>query len=371
MASEVITVRTLLGVLHLFAVIIFVIYRKIKSTYCKKELNNHASLGSARYSYSQIKKITGNFKEKLGQGGFGAVFKGKLPDGQLVAVKMLDSSKGDGEDFINEVATIDRIYHVNVVQLIGFCSEGSRSALVYEFMPNGSLDKYIFSDDERSPSIGWEKIFEIALGVAHGIEYLHRGCDMRILHFDIKPHNILLDNSFNPKISDFGLAKLFSKDQSIVSISNARGTAGYIAPELFSTNFGGVSYKSDVYSYGMLLLEMAGRRKNYYPLVERASQIYFPTWVFDELTLGKGLEIGTATEGEEDIAKKLVIIGLWCIQMKPGDRPSMSRVVEMLEQNNEELEMPPKPFLASSPERRRIEDLSLTESDTNALLVFN
>lgn len=371
MASEVITVRTLLGVLHLFAVIIFVSYRKIKSTCGKKELNNHASLGSARYSYSQIKKITGNFKEKLGQGGFGAVFKGKLPNGQLVAVKMLDSSKGDGEDFINEVATIDRIYHVNVVQLIGFCSEGSRSALVYEFMPNGSLDKYIFSDDERSVSIGWEKIYEIALGVAHGIEYLHRGCDMRILHFDIKPHNILLDNSFNPKISDFGLAKLFSKDHSIVSISNARGTAGYIAPELFSTNFGGVSYKSDVYSYGMLLLEMAGRRKNYYPLVERASQIYFPTWVYDELTLGKGLEIGTATEGEEDIAKKLVIIGLWCIQMKPGDRPSMSRVVEMLEQNNEELEMPPKPFLASSPERRRIEDLSLTESDTNALLVFN
>ncbi|RWR94832.1 rust resistance kinase Lr10-like protein [Cinnamomum micranthum f. kanehirae] len=361
-----IIVRTLLGVLHLFAVIIFVIYRKFKSTHGNKTLNR-PSLGSARYSYSEIKKITDNFKVKLGKGGYGAVFKGKLPNGQLVAVKMLDNSKGNGEEFINEVTTISRIYHVNVVQLVGFCLEGSRSALVYEFMPNGSLEKYIFSGDERTQRIGWEKLYQIALGVARGIEYLHRGCDMCILHFDIKPHNILLDNNFNPKISDFGLAKLFATDHSIASMSNARGTVGYIAPELFSPNFGRVSYKSDVYSYGMLLLEMAGRRKNYYPLVERASQIYFPTWVYDELTLKEDLDIGTETEDEKDIAKKLVIIGLWCIQMKPNDRPSMSRVVEMLEQNIEELEMPPKPFLAS-PERP-MEDLSLAESDTKALLV--
>ena len=297
-----------------------------------------------RYSYSNIKKMTKNFKEKLGEGGFGSVFKGKLQSGRLVAVKMVNS-KANGQDFINEVATIGRIHHVNVVQLIGFCAKGSKRALVFDFMPNGSLDKYIFPRTEANISLNFEKMYEISLGVAHGIEYLHRGCDMQILHFDIKPHNILLDKNFSPKVSDFGLAKLYPTDHSIVSVTAARGTMGYMAPELVYKNIGGVSYKADVYSFGMLLMEMAGRRKNLNVFAEHSSQMYFPSWVSDQFSEGKDIEMGDATEEEQKLAKKMIIVALWCIQLKPSDRPSMSKVVEMLEGNVELLQMPPKPFL--------------------------
>ncbi|KAJ4840504.1 hypothetical protein Tsubulata_000440 [Turnera subulata] len=158
-----------------------------------------------RYSCMEIRKITGGFKEKLGEGGFGCVHKGKLCSGHFAAIKMLGKSKADGQDFISEVATIGRIHHTNVMQLIGYCAERSKRALVYDdFMPNRSLNNHIFSQG-GSVSLGWEKLYEIFLGVARGIEYL---CDIQILHFDIKPHNILLDESFILKVSDFGLAKL-------------------------------------------------------------------------------------------------------------------------------------------------------------------
>ncbi|XVF79220.1 hypothetical protein PTKIN_Ptkin14bG0203200 [Pterospermum kingtungense] len=152
--------------------------------------------------------MTGGFKDKLGEGGYGTVFKGKLRGNHLVAVKVLGKSKANGQDFISEVATIGRIHHVNVAKLIGFCVEGSKQALVYDFMPNGSLDKIIFTGENKS-ILSWQKIYDIALGVARGIEYLDQGCDSQILHFDIKPHNILLDENFIPKVSDFGLAKLY------------------------------------------------------------------------------------------------------------------------------------------------------------------
>ncbi|RVW90576.1 Rust resistance kinase Lr10 [Vitis vinifera] len=307
-------------------------------------IQSHNNLMPIRYSYSNIKKMTKNFKEKLGEGGFGSVFKGKLQSGRLVAVKMVNS-KANGQDFINEVATIGRIHHVNVVQLIGFCAKGSKRALVFDFMPNGSLDKYIFPRTEANISLNFEKMYEISLGVAHGIEYLHRGCDMQILHFDIKPHNILLDKNFSPKVSDFGLAKLYPTDHSIVSVTAARGTMGYMAPELVYKNIGGVSYKADVYSFGMLLMEMAGRRKNLNVFAEHSSQMYFPSWVSDQFSEGKDIEMGDATEEEQKLAKKMIIVALWCIQLKPSDRPSMSKVVEMLEGNVELLQMPPKPFL--------------------------
>jgi len=191
-------------------------------------------------------------------------------------------------------------------------------------------------------------MFDIALGVARGIEYLHQGCDMQILHFDIKPHNILLDENFTPKVSDFGLAKLYPVNDSIVSLTAARGTLGYMAPELFYKNIGGVSYKADVYSFGMLLLEMAGRRKNINAFAEHSSQIYFPTWVYDQLQNGNDVEIlEDATEEEKKMGKKMIFVALWCIQMKPNDRPSMNKVVQMLEGKVECLKMPSKPFLSS------------------------
>ena len=182
-----------------------------------------------RYSYSEIKKMTSGFKEKLGEGGFGCVYKGKLRSGHSAAIKLLGKSKANGQDFINEVATIGRIHHTNVVQLVGFCAEGSKRALVYDFMPNGSLNNFIFFQ-ESSVSLSWEKLHEISFGVAHGIEYLHRGCEMQILHFDIKPHNILLDENFAPKVSDFGLARLCPANETLKSLTAAGGTIGYMEP---------------------------------------------------------------------------------------------------------------------------------------------
>jgi serine/threonine protein kinase len=313
-------------------------------------IQSQNNLMPIRYSYSKIKKITKSFKDKLGEGGFGTVFKGTLLNGCVVAIKMLDKSQAGQEYFINEVATIGRIHHVNIVQLIGYFVEGSKRALVYEFMPNGSLSNYIFLQEGNNILLSYERIYNIALGVARGIQYLHQGCDMQILHFDIKPHNILLDENFTPKVSGFGLAKLYPIDQSIVSLTAARGTLGYMAPELFYKNIGDVSHKVDVYSFGMLLMEMAGRRKNLNAFVEHSSQIYFPTWVYDQLQNGNDVELilEDATEEEKKIGKKMLIVALWCIQMKPNDRPSMYKVIEMLEGEVEFLQMPLKPFLSST-----------------------
>ncbi|XP_035543188.1 LEAF RUST 10 DISEASE-RESISTANCE LOCUS RECEPTOR-LIKE PROTEIN KINASE-like 2.8 [Juglans regia] len=299
-------------------VVAFLIYkwrRRHLSMYDAIEdfLQSHNNLAPIRYSYPQIRKMSKNFKDKLGEGGYGTVFKGTLRSGRLVAIKILTKSKANGQDFINEVATIGRIHHVNVVQLIGFCVEGSKRALVYEFMSKGSLNDHIFMK-EGSILISYKKMHEIALGVARGIEYLHRGCDIRILHFDIKPHNILLDENLHPKLSDFGLAKSYPIDDSIVSLTAARGTFGYMAPEFFYKNIGGISYKADVYSFGMLLMEMAGRRKNLNEYAEHSSQIYFPTWVYDQLHDGNDIEMEEyATKEEEEICKLMIIVALWCI----------------------------------------------------------
>ncbi|KAI8022292.1 Rust resistance kinase Lr10 [Camellia lanceoleosa] len=293
------------------------------------------------YSYIDIKKMAKGFKDKLGEGGYGSVYKGKLRSGDLVAIKVLGKPKANEQEFINEVATIGRIHHVNVVQLIGYCAERSKRALIYDFMPNGSLEKYIFSQEGYIP-LSCKQMYEISLGVARGIEYLHRGCDMQILHFDIKPHNILLDENFTPKVSDFGLAKLYSTDDSIVNLTAARGTMGYMAPELFYKNIGGISYKADVYSFGMLLMEMTSRKRN---LTNHTSEIYFPSWIYVQFKEGRDIEMGETNEEEGMMVKKMIIVALWCIQMKPSDRPSMNKVVEMLEGNVEQLQMPHKPFL--------------------------
>ncbi|KAK9103848.1 hypothetical protein Sjap_021102 [Stephania japonica] len=234
--------RTACGILCMLAYLIYKFRRRHSSMDESLEqfLQSHHNLMPIRYSYSEIRQITKRFKNKLGQGGFGSVYKGKLQSGHFVAVKVLDKSKTNGQDLINEVATIGRIHHVNVVRLIGFCVEGTKRALVYDFMPNGSLDKYIFPREEGGNCLSWGKVYEIAMGVARGIEYLHRGCNMQILHFDIKPHNVLLDDKFIPKVTDFGLAKLYPVDHSIVSLTAARGTLGYMAPELFYKKIGGI-----------------------------------------------------------------------------------------------------------------------------------
>ncbi|CAN6566840.1 unnamed protein product [Malus baccata var. baccata] len=271
-------------------------------------LADYKALKPSRYSYADIKRITNQFKYKLGQGAYGTVFKGKLSSECFVAVKVLNNSKGDGEEFVNEVGAMGHIHHVNVVRLVGFCADGFRRALVYEFFPNGSLQDYISSVDRKNCFLGWDKLLDIAIGIAKGIEYLHLGCDLRILHFDIKPHNILLDQNFTPKISDF-----------------------------------------DVYSFGMLLLEMIGGRKNTGSTTENTTnEVYYPEWIYNLLEEGDDLRIHISEEGDGKIPKQLAIVGLWCIQWHPVDRPSMKTVVQMLE-GGENLTMPPNPFASAGP----------------------
>ncbi|CAI0397142.1 unnamed protein product [Linum tenue] len=370
----VILYRLILLVLGTPVVIALLVYKwrtKHRSAYHSIEefLRNQTHLMPVRYSYYHIKKITAGFKVKLGQGGFGSVYKAKLRSGSSAAVKMLATNNknkpsataagGKGQDFMNEVATIGRIHHANVVRLIGYCSDGPKQALVYEFMPNGSLDKHISHHKDgggggdqcnTTPSLSLEQLYRISLGVGRGIEYLHSGCDMQILHFDIKPHNILLDENFTPKVSDFGLARLnqAGRDNNIATLTAARGTIGYMAPELFYKNIGGVSYKADVYSFGMLLLEMVGKRRNLNTAATDQSSAYFPSWVHNEVsTPGTPIAVGEVTEEEDNIAKKMVMVGLWCIQTNPAHRPPMNRVVEMLEGDVETLQLPPKPVLYS------------------------
>ncbi|KAK0600167.1 hypothetical protein LWI29_012405 [Acer saccharum] len=312
-------------------------------------LRNYGSLAPKRYNYSDIKRMTNSFKHKLGEGGYGGVYKGKLLDGRNVAVKVLSGLKGNGDDFINEVASISRTSHVNIVSLFGYCFESRGRALIYEFMPNGSLEKFIYEKYSPNKQLKWEKLYQIALGIARGLEYLHRGCSTRILHFDIKPHNILIDEDFSPKISDFGLAKICPRKESIVSMTGARGTIGYIAPEVVCRNFGEVSHKSDVYSYGMMVLEMVGGRKNLDVGVDRTSEIYFPHWIYDRLEAAEELGLqGIENDDDNEYARKMLTVSLWCIQTNPSSRPAMSRVVEMLEGSLDSLQFPPKPFLSSS-----------------------
>ncbi|GAY47581.1 hypothetical protein CUMW_105490 [Citrus unshiu] len=181
-----------------------------------------------------------------------------------------------------------------------------------------------------------------------GLEYLHLGCSTRILHFDIKPHNILLDEDFCPKISDFGLAKICNRKESIISMTGARGTVGYIAPEVFCRNIGEVSYKSDVYSYGMMIFEMTGGRKNVDVGDNGSSDIYFPHWIYKRLEKDEELGLqGIENEQDKEYARKMIIVSLWCIQTNPSSRPTMNRVVEMLEASLDSLQIPPKPFLSS------------------------
>ncbi|KAL6994504.1 non-specific serine,threonine protein kinase [Sarracenia purpurea var. burkii] len=334
--------------------------------FCKKKKSNIVqnleafleecgSLAPKRYSYSDIKKMTDSFKDQLGNGGYGCVYKGKLHDGRMVAVKVLNESKGDGEELANEVSSISKTSHVNIVKLVGFCFGRSKRALIYEFMPNGSLEKYIFEKnqgEELITPLGWERTYNIAIGIAYGLEYLHHGCSTRILHLDIKPQNILLDQDFCPKISDFGLARLCLKRESRISMVGMRGTIGYIAPEVFSRNFGKVSYKSDVFSYGMLILEMVVGRKNIDAGSGGSSETYFPHWIHKCLEMDEDLKLKwAANEREEEVARKMVLVALWCVQTDPASRPSMDSVVAMLEGSHENIQVPPKPFPYFPPQR--------------------
>ncbi|XP_042493309.1 rust resistance kinase Lr10-like [Macadamia integrifolia] len=337
----------------------------------KRNLKEAVSdMSPTRYSYSQIKKFTNNFSSKLGEGGFGTVYKGTLIQRKgvqvPVAVKLLKSKQSENQ-FMNEVATVGSVHHQHLVGLLGYCASGQRRALVYEFMEKGSLDKYIYNITEREGGevvedksnlalerLSYKQMYAIALETARGILYLHQGCRNRILHCDIKPQNVLLDSNFTAKVADFGLAKMMDKDHSHVSLTRARGTPGYVAPEMWLKNYGPVTEKSDVYSYGMTLLEMIGGRTNYDLEAEESSQAYFPLWAFNKVKIGESpllmrkkenalAVIDQGKEGDEAIVERICLVGLWCIQHIPSNRPYMDRVIQMLE-GSAEIDIPPNPF---------------------------
>ncbi|KAM3197969.1 hypothetical protein ACQJBY_073206 [Aegilops geniculata] len=349
---------------------------------CKKTSSNteknyeamivsYGSLAPTRYTYSEVMKITSSRNNQLGKGGYGVVFKGRLHDGRLVAVKFLHDCKGNGDEFVNEVMSIGRTSHINVVSLFGFCLEGSKQALIYEYMPNGSLDQYIYSEHPKE-ILGWERLYAIAIGIARGLEYLHHSCNTRIVHFDIKPQNILLDKDFSPNIADFGLAKLCHTKESKLSMTGARGTIGFIAPEVHSRTFGVVSTKSDVYSYGMMLLEMVGGRRNVKSTVAKSSEKYFPDWIYDHFAQDDGLQACEVTREIEEIARKMTFIGLWCIQVLPMYRPTITKVLEMFERSLDDLDMPPKQnfceLLESSAHNMDVQSSSSTRPEEISLV---
>ncbi|MED6217349.1 hypothetical protein PIB30_016973 [Stylosanthes scabra] len=307
----------------------------------------YSFLAPKHYSYSEIKKMTKSFRHKLGQGRFGAVYKGTLPNGRYVAIKVINELKAStGEEFMNEVVSISRTSHVNIVSLLGFSYQKNKKALIYEFMPNGSLDKFILNRKEASNincNLDLNTLYKIAIGIAQGLEYLHGGCNTRIVHLDIKPQNILLDEDFCPKISDFGLAKLCKRNESVISLLGTRGTIGYIAPEILSRRYGGVSHKSNVYSYGMLILEIIGGRNQKYRK-SIVSEIYFPEMIYKSLAQDIiHSDYSPSSEEEAEILKKMTMVSLWCIQTVPTNRPCISKVIEMLEGPLLSVPFPPMP----------------------------
>ncbi|RLN03968.1 G-type lectin S-receptor-like serine/threonine-protein kinase [Panicum miliaceum] len=300
-----------------------------------------------RFSSLQLQEFTGNYAEKLGAGGFGVVFRGQIPlpdHGSLqVAVKVLGSNMGRRaeEQFMAEIGTIGRTSHVNLVRLYGFCFDTDLKALVYEFMPNGSLDRHLFHDDGDDGNGGqlmFDKLYDVAVGTAKAIRYLHDDCERRIIHYDIKPGNVLLDEAFRPKVADFGLARLCERERTHMTMTGGgRGTPGYAAPELWMA--APATHKCDVYSYGMLLFEILGRRRNYVDggTQDESAERWYPRWAWQRLERGetealaaRALAGKAGKEGRKKV-ERMCTVALWCVQYRPEDRPPMSGVVRMLE----------------------------------------
>ncbi|KAG5565846.1 hypothetical protein RHGRI_001677 [Rhododendron griersonianum] len=303
------------------------------------------------FSYEELHAATRGFSEKLGHGGFGAVFLGKLPgSSSSVAVKRLERPGGAEREFRAEVCTIGNIQHVNLVRLRGFCSENSHRLLVYDYMPKGPLSMYLKRNEQN---LSWDVRFRIAVGTARAIAYLHEGCRDCIIHCDIKPENILLSEDFSPKVSDFGLAKLVGRDISGV-LATMRGTWGYVAPEWISGV--AITAKADVYSYGMTLLELIGGRRNVVrPLSGgggggggEGEKWFFPPWAAKRIIEGDVAAVvdERLVAGGYDVveAERVGLVAVWCIQDEEGRRPTMGMVVKMLE-GVVEVGVPPPPKL--------------------------
>ncbi|GAB2222609.1 hypothetical protein Droror1_Dr00016728 [Drosera rotundifolia] len=294
------------------------------------------------FSYKELEEATDNFREKVGQGAFATVYKGNVGSEigvVVIAVKKLDKVfKDSDKEFKREVRAIARTNHKNLVQLVGYCNEDQHRLLVYEFMSHGSIADILFLDQKPS----WFMRVQIAIGTARGINYLHEECSSQIIHCDIKPQNVLLDDSYTARISDFGLAKLLRADQTR-TMTSIRGTKGYVAPEWFRNM--PITVKVDVYSFGTLLLELVCCRKCFDVTNVDESQAVLADWAYDCYRQGRvDWLVGEDDDARDDLRRveKYVMVAIWCIQEEPSLRPSMKKVIQMLE-GSVEVAVPPDP----------------------------
>ncbi|XP_037454594.1 G-type lectin S-receptor-like serine/threonine-protein kinase At1g34300 [Triticum dicoccoides] len=303
-----------------------------------------------RFTPEQLAGYTRNYSARLGAGGFGTVYRGELPNGLAVAVKLLHpglDTKTSEEQFMAEMGTIGRTHHINLVRLYGFCFDAdSTRALVYEFMDHGSLDDYL-SSARRDGGVSMPTVAAVATGVARGLRYLHEECQHKIVHQDIKPGNVLLGGAaLTPKLADFGLARLVNRADTHVSLSHGGGTPGYAAPEVWLELR--ITEKCDVYSFGMLLLKILEHASNHdADAAPESSRQWFPMAAWTRYEAGELMELVVSTIHQDprcrELAEMMIKVAFWCAQQRPSERPSMSAVVKMLE-GETEIAPPPNPF---------------------------
>ncbi|XP_021726268.1 putative receptor-like protein kinase At4g00960 isoform X1 [Chenopodium quinoa] len=337
-----------------FAVILIVFRRKSKKAHKYEDSSDiDETTESLKYNFKKIKYATSNFSEekKLGEGGFGEVFKGKLECGQEIAVKRLSRNSRQGvTEFKTEVLLVARLQHRNLVKLLGFCISKKEKLLVYEYLPNLSLDQFLH-DHTKCAALDWETRFKIICGIARGLLYLHEDSRLKIIHRDLKPSNVLLDKDMNPKISDFGMARLFGADETQGNTNKIAGTFGYMAPEYVLT--GHYSVKSDVYSFGIIVLEIISGQRNKFSRLdsEHEESLIHRAWRLWNEEIAMELvdkAIGNAFLSEE--AAKCIHIALLCIQEEAARRPRMASVVAALSGDAIVLPIPTPPhfFTAGS-----------------------
>uniref|UniRef100_A0A1J3FLL0 Cysteine-rich receptor-like protein kinase 1 n=1 Tax=Noccaea caerulescens TaxID=107243 RepID=A0A1J3FLL0_NOCCA len=302
----------------------------------------------SNFKYEVLEKATESFHElmKLGQGGAGSVYKGILPDGRVVAVKKLFFNTREWADqFFNEVNLISGVQHKNLVRLLGCSIEGPKSLLVYEYVHNRSLDQILFMKNTVH-ILSWKQRFNIIIGISEGLEYLHRGSQVKIIHRDIKTSNILLDQNLSPKIADFGLVRSMGSDKTQTNTGIA-GTFGYLAPEYLIK--GQLTEKSDVYAFGVLIIEIATGKKNN-AFTQGTNTVLYSVWEhFKANTLNRSVDPRLKGKFTEEEALKVLEIGLLCVQSSVELRPSMSEIVIMLKNKDCKVDCPKQPpFLSAS-----------------------
>ncbi|KAG6655114.1 putative receptor-like protein kinase At4g00960 [Carya illinoinensis] len=319
----------------------------------EEDLERIARQEQKLFPYETLLAATKEFHptHKLGQGGFGPVYKGKLNDGREIAVKKLSQSSNQGmKEFMNEAKLLARVQHRNVVNLLGYCVHGEEKLLVYEYVSNESLDKFIFKSNKKV-ELDWKRRFDIIAGIARGLLYLHEDSHNCIIHRDIKASNVLLDDKWVPKIADFGMARLFPEDETHVN-TRVAGTNGYMAPEYVM--HGNLSVKADVFSFGVLVLELiSGQRNNSLNLNVDAQNLL--DWAYKLYKKGRSLELMDPTLASSAATEQVAMciqLGLLCTQGDPQLRPNMRRVVVSLSKKHGNLEEPSRPGVPGSRYRR-------------------